>query len=64
VASESEVVAEVRVVLLSPHAFPIELTWATLEPTLLWPIWGAALGVAPYAYYLRRRGQCRHCGLS
>lgn len=56
--------AELRVVLLSPHRFPIELTWATLGPTLLWPLWGAALGFATYAYYFRRRGQCRHCGLS
>ena len=29
---------------------------------LLWPVWGVALGVATYAYHLRRRGSCRTCG--
>ncbi|MFI6235486.1 hypothetical protein ACIBD9_18165 [Micromonospora sp. NPDC050784] len=28
----------------------------------LWPIWAIALGVAAYAYYLRRRGRCATCG--
>ncbi|WP_410821898.1 hypothetical protein [Micromonospora sp. 050-3] len=28
----------------------------------LWPIWAVALGVAAYAYYLRRREQCAACG--
>ena len=36
--------------------------WAMITPGFLWPLWGAALGVATVAYYLRRRGQCRHCG--
>ncbi|SCG43168.1 hypothetical protein [Micromonospora halophytica] len=31
-------------------------------PVLLWPLWGAALAVATYAYHLRRRGACRRCG--
>ncbi|MGC5330657.1 hypothetical protein [Micromonospora sp. DT62] len=31
-------------------------------PMLLWPVWGVALGVATYAYHLRRRGTCRSCG--
>lgn len=56
--------AEVRTALLAPKSVPIELTWSTLGPTLLWPIWGVALGVATYAYYLRRRGQCQFCGLN
>jgi hypothetical protein len=29
--------------------------WAALLPELLWPLWGAALGAATLAYYLRRR---------
>lgn len=31
-------------------------------PMLLWPFWGVALGVATYAYHLRRRGTCGSCG--
>jgi hypothetical protein len=31
-------------------------------PTLLFPVWGAALAVATLAYYYRRRGPCRVCG--
>ncbi|MEV6372583.1 hypothetical protein [Micromonospora musae] len=31
-------------------------------PMLLWPAWGPALGLATYAYHLRRRGACRRCG--
>ncbi|WP_051772229.1 hypothetical protein [Saccharothrix sp. NRRL B-16314] len=37
--------------------------WAMLGPGLLWPLWGLALGAATVAYYLRRRGECPHCGL-
>jgi hypothetical protein len=33
-------------------------------PQALWPLWSVALGVATYAYYLRRRGACRQCGQS
>lgn len=36
--------------------------WAITGPQLLWPLWGLALAVATYAYYLRRRSRCRHCG--
>jgi len=35
--------------------------WLIL-PHLLWPVWGVALGMATYAYYLRRRGRCATCG--
>ena len=28
----------------------------------LWPLWSAALGAAAYAYHLRRRAACEHCG--
>lgn len=35
---------------------------ATVGPALLWPLWGAALGAATYAYHLRRRGLCQSCG--
>jgi len=31
-------------------------------PMLLWPVWAAALGVATYAYHLRRRARCAACG--
>jgi hypothetical protein len=33
-------------------------------PTLLFPIWGAALAVAALGYYYRRRGPCRICDRS
>lgn len=36
--------------------------WGITGPSLLWPLWGIALGIATYAYYLRRRGVCRRCG--
>jgi hypothetical protein len=36
--------------------------WAINAPGILWTVWGAALGVATYAYYLRRRTTCRRCG--
>jgi hypothetical protein len=31
-------------------------------PTLLFPVWGAALAVATLGYYFRRRGPCGVCG--
>jgi hypothetical protein len=31
-------------------------------PTLLFPVWGAALAVAALGYYYRRRGPCGVCG--
>lgn len=31
-------------------------------PTLLFPVWGAALAVAALGYYYRRRGPCPVCG--
>jgi hypothetical protein len=33
-----------------------------LGPTLLFPVWGAALAVATLGYYFRRRGPCSVCG--
>lgn len=33
-----------------------------LGPTLLFPVWGAALAVATLGYYYRRRGPCAACG--
>jgi hypothetical protein len=33
-----------------------------LGPTLLFPVWGAALAAATLSYYYRRRGPCRVCG--
>jgi hypothetical protein len=33
-------------------------------PTLLFPVWGAALAVATLGYYYRRRGTCSVCGRS
>ena len=33
-----------------------------LGPTLLFPVWGAALAVATLGYYFRRRGPCKVCG--
>jgi ribosomal protein S14 len=36
--------------------------WGLAGPGILWVAWGAALGAATYAYYLRRRTTCRRCG--
>lgn len=30
-------------------------------PMVAFPVWGVSLGLAAYAYYLRRRGACRWC---
>ena len=57
----SACVAFVRGVLLGEMPFGIG-DWGVVGPTLLWPVWGAALGVATLAYYYRRRGRCRLCG--
>jgi hypothetical protein len=38
--------------------------WALYAPSLLWVVWGVALGAATYAYYLRRRPACQHCLLA
>ena len=38
--------------------------WAVTVPGMLWVVWGAALGVATYAYYLRRRPPCGRCDYS
>jgi hypothetical protein len=38
-----------------------EITFV-LGPTLLFPVWGLALGVAALGYYYRRRGPCSACG--
>jgi hypothetical protein len=35
--------------------------WGLALPGTLWVVWGAALGAATYAYYLRRRTTCRRC---
>ncbi|HEX6231611.1 MAG TPA: hypothetical protein VFZ63_00645 [Jiangellaceae bacterium] len=39
---------------LSPSSAQLGGYWILL-PQLLWPVWGAALGAATFAYYLRRR---------
>lgn len=36
--------------------------WATVIFGATLPVWGVALGVATYAYWLRRRGTCSRCG--
>jgi hypothetical protein len=37
--------------------------WALQVPSVFWLLWSAGLAAATYAYYLRRRGVCRFCGL-
>ena len=54
-------VSFVRVTLLGDVPFRWA-EWGILGPTLLWPAWGAALGVATLAYAYRRRGPCGACG--
>lgn len=41
--------------------FPDSSGWGTTAPGALLPVWGVSLGVAAYAYYLRRRGTCPQC---
>ncbi|GAA0242266.1 hypothetical protein [Haladaptatus pallidirubidus] len=53
----------VRKTVLGNSFFTLTDGWAAIGPVLLWPIWGVALGAATLAYYYRRRGRCRHCGL-
>jgi len=51
--------------LLNSGAKGIEIPSAIafeLAPTLLFPVWGAALAVATLGYYYRRRGPCNVCG--
>jgi hypothetical protein len=36
--------------------------WIVVGPTLLFPVWGAALALATLGYYYRRRGRCGVCG--
>ena len=31
-------------------------------PEMFWPVWGAALALATYAYAVRRRERCERCG--
>lgn len=51
------------VVWTASGASPITAdTWGSGLPGLSWLPWGLALCVATYAYYLRRRGRCQHCG--
>ncbi|QED50200.1 hypothetical protein FSZ17_18785 [Cytobacillus dafuensis] len=37
--------------------------WGELLPALSWFFWGVSLGAATLSYYLRRRSQCRYCGI-
>jgi hypothetical protein len=53
--------AFVRDVLVGEMPFRMD-EWGVVGPTLLWPVWGAALGVATLAYSYRRRGRCKTCG--
>lgn len=36
--------------------------WGQFVPFLFWLPWGITLGIAILAYYLKRRGRCKHCG--
>ncbi len=50
--------------LAAAGAAGIEISGAIifqLGPTLLFPVWGAALAVATLGYYYRRRGPCKVC---
>lgn len=53
--------AFVRSVLIGEMPFRMD-DWGLVGPTLLWPVWGVALGVATLEYHYRRRGRCRTCG--
>ena len=35
--------------------------WGVWLPSMFWLLWAVGLGGAAWAYYLRRRGACRHC---
>ncbi|MET8090853.1 hypothetical protein [Micromonospora sp. NPDC005220] len=40
---------------------PSRGNWAAMGPSLLWPVWGAALAAAAAAYRLRHRRPCAAC---
>lgn len=48
--------------VISSASTGVDSSWTTMGPETLWPIWGIALAAATFAYYLRRRGRCKHCG--
>lgn len=52
-------ISMVRQVFGGDTALEIAGNWAAYGPTLLWPLWGVALGAATLAYALRRRGESR-----
>ncbi|QRV29520.1 NYN domain-containing protein [Streptomyces californicus] len=47
--------------LMAARAFD-PVSWGIVGPSILWTVWGVALGAATCLYYLRRRGVCRRCG--
>ena len=50
---------------MAQGAFPpgaLSEDWATTAPGALFGLWGIALGIATYAYVVRRRGTCPRCG--
>jgi hypothetical protein len=46
---------------LGTHAVTFTENWGALWPELVWPLWGAALGVATLGYHYRTRGGCVYC---
>ncbi|WBB64813.1 hypothetical protein [Micromonospora sp. WMMD812] len=58
------VTAAVVGLMANPHFWELTDDGFSLAtaPMLLWPAWGPALGLATYAYHLRRRGACARCG--
>jgi hypothetical protein len=36
--------------------------WIVVGPTMFFPLWGIAIGMAALGYYYRRRGPCTICG--
>lgn len=58
-------IGQMGAALAAGGAEGIRLIWELtiqIGPTLLFPVWGAALAVATLGYYLRRRGPCSVCG--
>lgn len=53
-------ISMIRAVFRPEAAFDPVADWAAYGPTLLWPLWGLALGAATLAYALRRRGEQAH----
>jgi hypothetical protein len=51
-----------QIILMIVNGSITSENWGEFVPFLFWLPWGVSLGIATLAYYLKRRGRCKHCG--